>query len=184
MKQLKCTACGNENTNARMKICPICGAKLPKPIYKKWWFWLLIVFSVVIISSIAGASSSDNNAGKGSSGSSNVNTTTYTEVNLQTIIDELEENAMKAEATYEGKYIKFKAKIKSIDSDGYSITVEPTTADEWNILDRATCYIKTDAQTSFIMNKSVGDTVVIKGKVKSVGDFGGYYINIDSIENP
>ena len=38
-KQKACPACGNTEINSKMSKCPNCGAKLSKPIYKKWWFW-------------------------------------------------------------------------------------------------------------------------------------------------
>ena len=37
-----CKNCGNPLPE-KAKVCPLCGAKNKKPIYKKWWFWLIIV---------------------------------------------------------------------------------------------------------------------------------------------
>lgn len=40
-----CKNCGNPLPE-KATVCPSCGAKNKKPIYKKWWFWLIIVLIV------------------------------------------------------------------------------------------------------------------------------------------
>lgn len=56
-KSCTCKACGAEiRTGA--KFCQYCGAKIEKPIYKKWWFWLIVV---AVIGSI-GKSGDDTSA--------------------------------------------------------------------------------------------------------------------------
>ena len=49
-KIIKCKVCGREIAK-NAKVCPGCGAKNTKPIYKKVWFWLLIVFLFIGITS-------------------------------------------------------------------------------------------------------------------------------------
>lgn len=49
----KCKICGRDIA-ANAKICPGCGAKNKKPIYKRWWFWAIIILIFI------GASNSDN----------------------------------------------------------------------------------------------------------------------------
>lgn len=59
-KMTKCKSCNSDiATNA--KTCPTCGAKIKKPIYKKWWFWLLIVIVVVAIGSASGSDEGNTN---------------------------------------------------------------------------------------------------------------------------
>ncbi len=48
-KIVKCTTC-NEEIAASAKVCPKCGAKVKKPLYKKWWIWLL---ALIVIGAIA-----------------------------------------------------------------------------------------------------------------------------------
>ena len=96
------------------------------------------------------------------------------------MIDELKENALRAQNKYNNLYVEITGKISSFDSSGYYISVEATNAGEWNI-DTIMCYIKNDTQKNFLMEKAVGDTVTIKGKIISVGEFLGYSLNIDSI---
>lgn len=171
-KQMVCPACGNEEINEKMKKCPKCGFKLPKPIYKKWWFWTVIVIGVLII---AGAGS---NSG---SGSSTNNSREYSKVEIQQMIDDLDENALKAENTYKNAYVEITGKIANFDSSGSYITVEAVNAGEWN-LDTIMCYIKNEEQLKYLLEKSKGDRVTIKGKIVSVGEFLGYSLDIDSIE--
>lgn len=45
-----CKSCGTQIAK-NAKVCPACGAKNGKPIYKKWWFWVILI---VIICGIGG----------------------------------------------------------------------------------------------------------------------------------
>ena len=118
----------------------------------------------------------------GDSGDTNEPTTekSYQKIDLQTMLDELEENALRAESKYQDAYVEVTGKIAGFDSDGSYITIEPVYADKWNF-DTVMCYIRNDTQKNFIIEKSVGDKVTIQGKIISVGEFLGYSLNIDSI---
>ncbi len=163
--------------------------KKKKSIFKRWWFWVIIA---VVIIGIVGSTSSepstpstpnDNIGTSNNDSTGNKNNSSkkeYQKVDLQTIIDELKDNALRAESKYQNAYIEFTGKISNIDSDGSYISVEPTYADEWNF-DTIMCYIKSSDQKNFILEKSVGDQVTIKGKVISIGEVMGYSLNIDSI---
>jgi|GEM_PF-4593958 len=52
-KMKNCKHCGQEIA-ASAKVCPYCGGKNKKPIYKRVWFWLLIVGALLIGVSSAG----------------------------------------------------------------------------------------------------------------------------------
>lgn len=171
--------------------------KKKKSIFKRWWFWVII--AIIAIGIIGSSSSSDPNEpiepNQPSITNSNLETNNensdvnkneepikqeYQKVDLQTIIDELNDNALRAESKYQNAYLEFTGKIAVIDSDGTYITVEPSNANEWNF-NTVMCYIKGDDQKNFIIEKSVGDQVTIKGKVISIGEVLGYSLNIDSI---
>jgi len=169
-----------------MKKCPTCGTKLSKPIYKKWWFWVIIVLAVAIIAGGSSASGDESNSDQGTSQETTSaaveeSTTKYTKVDLQQMIDELKENALKAEKTYNGTYVEVTGKISNFDSNGSYITIEAINAGEWNI-DTIMCYIKNDDQLNYLIEKSIGDKITIKGKIIRVGEVLGYSLNIDSIE--
>lgn len=174
---MKCKKCGQE-VDKKAIVCTACGCKIKKPIYKKWWFWSLIV----VIISIIGGSSGNNETSTNTTNetSKEVEQIVYEAVDLQTMFDDLSNNAMKAENKYQKKYIEFECKISSFDSDGSYISVEPVGADEWNFT-TAMCYIKNDSQKEFLVEKNVGDTLTIRGRVKSIGEVFGYSIDINEV---
>lgn len=45
-KLITCKHCGAEIASSA-KVCPKCGGKNKKPIYKKWWFWLIVVLLII-----------------------------------------------------------------------------------------------------------------------------------------
>lgn len=47
-KMTKCKVC-QADIAANAKVCPQCGAKNKKPIFKKWWFWSLIIIVVIVV---------------------------------------------------------------------------------------------------------------------------------------
>lgn len=195
---MNCKKCGNE-VEKGIKICPNCGAKLnKKPIFKKWWFWVIVVFAVVMVAANSGGDDSKTNAPVNnesiaqSTASINESTEskaeeikkeekiTYESVELQTMIDDLKSNALKAEKTYQNKYVEISGKIKTFDSDGDYITIEPTNASEWNF-DTVMCKIKNDDQLNFLLEKNVGDAVTVKGQITSIGEVLGYSVNIAEV---
>ena len=177
---MNCKKCGQE-IDKKAVICVNCGCKVRKPLFKRWWFWILVVLVVAIIGS-ALSDNGSNTSGDSNNIGSNVSQqdTTYETVELQTMFDELDANAMKAENKYQGKYVEFKCKISNFDSDGSYISVEPVNASEWNFT-TAICYIKDDTQKDFLLQKNVDDEITIKGKIKSIGEILGYSIDIKEV---
>lgn len=177
-----CKKCQREIDNGAV-ICVHCGCKVKKPFYKKWWVWCIAaVILIALVSGTTGEQSSDNPSQPASEGTETADEIiTYEAVDLSVMFEDLNSNAMKAEEKYQNKQIEFTAKIKSFDSDGKYVSVEPTNADEWNF-NSATCYIKNDEQKSFLIEKNVGDVVTVKGKVKSIGEIMGYSIDIAEVQ--
>lgn len=173
---MNCKKCGQE-IDKKAVICTVCGCKIKKPIYKKWWFWAIII----VIIAIAGAGgNSDNNETSTNTTPKETEEIVYEVVDLQTMFDDLDSNAMKAETKYQKKYVEFECKVKSFDSDGSYISVEPLGASEWNFI-TAVCNIKNDTQKDFLVEKNVGDSITIKGRVKSIGEVLGYTIDINEV---
>lgn len=188
---MNCKKCGQE-VDKKAVICPGCGCKIKKPFYKKWWFWTIIVVVVIVAVSSGGNDDATSaidgetpvveteSAVTGVVLTDKADEIVYEEVDLQTMFDDLEANAMKAENNYMKKYIEFECKIASFDSDGSYISVEPVNASEWNFK-TAMCYIKNDTQKTFLIEKNVGDRIKVKGKVKSIGEILGYSIDISEV---
>lgn len=175
---MNCKKCGNE-VDKKAVICTNCGCKIKKPIFKKWWFW--VVIAIVVIAIGASGGSDETTVTNNGSTQNQVEEIVYEAVDLQTMFDELDANAMKAEANYQKKNVEFECKIKSFDSDGSYISVEPVGASKWNFVS-AMCYIKNDTQKEFLIQKNVGDIITIKGKVKSIGEVLGYSIDINEVQ--
>ena len=173
-----CKKCKQE-IDKKASICVHCGCKVSKPIFKKWWFWAIIV---IIIIAISGGSADD--AGKTDTSSNETKTEApivYEAQDLSVMFEDLKSNAMKAEEKYKNKNIEFSAKINNFDSDGKYIGVKAVNSDEWDF-NSAMCYIKNDKQKEFLINKNIGDTITIKGKVKSIGEVLGYSIDIAEVQ--
>ena len=51
----------------------------------------------------------------------------YTAVTVAEMVEMLESNAMKAEATYQDQYVEITGRLGNIDSDGKYITLYPST---------------------------------------------------------
>lgn len=177
----KCKHCQSE-IDDKAKICPNCNKKQGSAGKT-----VLIVVGVIVALGVIGNLLPDDETTGGSGGSadtsSGAETTApieYTEVNLKDMFDALNENALKAEKEYQDAYIKFTGAINNIDSDGSYITVKAI-GDDWGF-DRVQCYITDDSQLDFIIEKKVGDTVTVSGKVKSIGELLGYSLDIYTIE--
>lgn len=59
-KMIKCKSCNND-ISSDAKACPNCGAKVKKPIYKKWWFWLIVIVLFIGIISASGGDEANTN---------------------------------------------------------------------------------------------------------------------------
>ena len=183
---MNCKKCGNE-IDKKATICPNCGVKIKKPIYKKWWFWVLIVLVCLVLGAAFGGTDDNNSADNNiitsentTQNISNVETKTYEKIELQTMIDDLKENALKAEKTYNNQYIEITGKITNFDSNGSYISIESETAGDFNF-DTVSCNINNQEQQNLLLEKSIGDIVTIRGKVTSVGEVLGYSIKIEEI---
>lgn len=180
-----CRKCGREiEGNARE--CSYCGTpvKRRKPVYKKWWFWVLMGLATIITLAAVGGSEEGETSGTDtpSTPSSSIvsEEKVYEVVDLRKMIDELDENALKAERTYQDKYVEVVGVITNFDSDGSYISIEPVNADAWDFTS-VTCDISNDEQLDFLLEKSVGDKITIKGQVTSIGEILGYSIEIDEV---
>ena len=164
-----CKHCGTEIAKSA-KICPACGGKNPKPLYKRVWFWLLLV--VVLITALLGCDTSEPAPAP--------EDREYVEVTVDEMFDELDTNALNAEEKYKDMYVSVKGNLSVIDSDGDYIAIKPLNKEY--TLDSVHCRITNDEQLETVKGLSVGDTIVVKGKITDIGEVTGFYLNIDSIE--
>lgn len=189
-KMVTCKHCGAEIA-ASAKVCPQCGGKNKKPIYKRPWFIVVIIIIIIGAIGSAGGDKTSNEAGKNdtqvtsSDDSSNAQMEseapkiTYTAYAVSDLMDDLNENALRAADKYKDQYVELTGRLNVIDSSGKYISIVPVD-DEFAILG-VQCYIKTEDQKTAIMDMSIGDTLVVKGKIKDVGEVMGYSLDIDEV---
>ena len=189
-KMVTCKHCGTEIA-ASAKVCPKCGGKNKKPIYKRPWFIALIVIIIIGAIGSAGGDKTSNEAGNNDTQvttSENTNSTqtesetpeiTYTAYEVSELMDDLNGNALKAAEKYKDQYVELTGRLNVIDSSGKYISIVPTD-DEFAIMG-GQCYIKTEEQKAAVMEMSIGDTLVVKGKIKDVGEVLGYSLDIDEV---
>lgn len=106
----------------------------------------------------------------------------YEKVDLQTMLDDLEINALRAEETYQDMYVEITGEVRNFDSDGKYISIVPSGASDW-CFDWVQCYLTDPAHKTFLLGKNVGDVVTIKGKVSSIGEIIGYHVDIAEISD-
>jgi hypothetical protein len=175
-KMKVCSTCGKEIAKSA-KVCPFCGVKNKKPIYKRVWFWVLMVFLFFGIVVNLGGKSENTSVSKTTEETQQI---TYEKVGADKLAADLKGNAMNASETYKGKYLEITGKLNVIDAQGsYISIVDPT--DSFAIIG-VTCYIKGNEDVkNQIKGLSIGDTVTVKGKITDVGEVFGYSLTIDSV---
>ena len=173
----KCKYCRSE-IDDKATVCPYC----KRSQINIGCLTGIVILLLALLFLIIGAVSSGEESASGGTDTGKTDTAPieYTVVDLKTMLDELDANALKAERDYQNAYIEFTGDISVIDSDGDYIAV----CESGNrfTFKNITCYIKNDAQLDVVLTKSVGDTVTVKGKIKSIGEVLGYTLDIDSIQ--
>ena len=184
-KMTTCKHCGQEIA-ASAKVCPHCGGKNKPSIYKRWWFIAIIV--IIVLAAIGGSGSSDSSGSTSStatsktavSSSSSEAAIEYTAYTVTELSEDLDSNALKAADKYKGQYVELTGRLSVIDSNGKYISIVDST-DDWAITG-VQCYIKNDEQKQVVMDMSIGDEIVVKGKITDVGEVLGYFL--DMTETP
>lgn len=178
-KLTNCASCGAEVATSA-KTCPQCGAKVKRPITKKWWFWVVVV---VIIAAIVGGTSGSKSGDKPAPDESVIpqQPISYTHYNVTELFDALKNNAMKAQSDFKDQYVEIEGYLDVVDSDGKYIGVGAAPNDYNYILQNVQCYIKDDTQKQQIMEIGTESPITVRGKIISVGEVLGFSMNIDSI---
>lgn len=174
-----------------------------KPIYKKWWFWVIVILVIGAIGSSMGdeeaekvdkqaeTKEADNKETEAQEVTEETTeegteeetepTISYTKYQVSKMMDELSDNALKAEDKYNKQYVEITGELSVIDSSGKYISL--FSEKEEFAITGVQCYIKNDTQKEQVMEISKGDMLTIKGKITGVGEVLGYSLDIDEIVN-
>ena len=121
---MNCKNCGNE-VNKKAVICPNCGCKIKKPIFKKWWFWVIIVILVILIGFPSGEN--DNSVASDSPQINEVANEQAKELTREEYIEACEtidfETLSRNPDKYEGKKYGFTGEIIQVQESSYGNTV-------------------------------------------------------------
>lgn len=106
----------------------------------------------------------------------------YTEVDLNTLMTELKENALNAAEKYKGKDVKIvHGVLKNIDSDGDYISLNGD-QNKLNIVHNMMVMTKSKEVKDQVRQLKVGQSLVIYGHIDDVGEVIGYKVHADKIE--
>lgn len=143
------------------------------PIYKKWWFWIIIVILIIAI-----IPTSNNGEGDEKQADETQTETSleYLMISVTELVNDLEGNALNAKEQYEGKCVEISGRVDVIDASGEYICLYPENS-EWSLLS-VQCSIENKEQREFVKTISTGDIVTLRGKITSVGEVLGYYLDI------
>ncbi len=104
----------------------------------------------------------------------------YNSYTVAKLIQELESNAMNAKDAHTGEYVKITGRIDSIDADGKSFYLYPSN-NNW-AFQGVLCVVQTDEQKEKLKSFKSGNNVTVKGKITSVGEVLGYYMDVYIIQ--
>ena len=103
----------------------------------------------------------------------------YTKIDIDTMENDLENNAAAAKDTYNGKYFEITGRLGTIDSDLKYISLVSTT-DEWDIIG-IHCTLRNQNVKDIVKTLAKDQTIVVKGRITDVGEVLGYYLDVDEI---
>jgi len=103
--------------------------------------------------------------------------TSMESVNVEDMLLDLEQNEMRAQKKYSGKWFKITGTLGSMDSEGEYFSLEGNVFRMVSIH----CKLPKDKReqlTDKLINMEKGDQIVVKGKVTDMGEIMGYHVTI------
>lgn len=104
----------------------------------------------------------------------------YQQVEANFLLTTLEENALRAENTYQDAYLEITGELSVIDSDGQYISITRTD-DEISFVN-IQCDITEESQLDKVLEMNIGDKIIVKCQVTSIGEILGYMVDIHDLE--
>lgn len=138
---------------------------------------IAVLIFIVIVSNLIGAiGGTPDNDNSSSTASQSI---TYTTYDVSDLMDDLDSNSLKASDKYKDQYVRLTGQLNVIDSSGKYISITPT-GEEYAITG-VLCNINSEDQKKAIADMSIGDKIVVKGKISDVGEVLGYTLDMDEV---
>jgi hypothetical protein len=103
----------------------------------------------------------------------------YDITTVDSMIDILKSNALKAKKTFQNKNIEVTGQLANIDSDGDYFTLFPL-VDEFNLVG-IHCSVTNEEQLDKLMRFDKNQCITIRGQITDVGEVLGYYLDVHDI---
>lgn len=102
----------------------------------------------------------------------------YQSVDVEQLIQELENNALKASQNYRGKNVAVYGRLSNIDSDGAYFNVSGDSLSLYSVQ----CYVKKNKTIlDTLSNLSIDTYVTVYGKITDVGEIMGYSLDVTKL---
>lgn len=177
----KCKHCQSDIPK-KAKVCPNCRKKQK---HTGLGVFLIVVGVLVFLIALSGGSDDEKTqsekATTNSNSVENEKTIEYLAVDVDTLMDTLNNNALKAKDSYQNQYLEITGRLAVIDSNGQYIGVFPQ-KNQWAITG-VQCYVKDSEAKEKIMNLSTDDVITVRVKITDVGEVMGYSANIIEFVN-
>lgn len=140
-----------------------------------------IIVAIGIVGAIAGGGSSDSEGSSSGSGTTSTKkgapaeptpAPEFVSVTADELKKALDENALKAENTYNDSYLEVKGRLSVIDSDGKYISL--ASMNDFIDLTGVQCYIKNDEQRNQVMEMKKDDIITVRIHITKIGEIMGY----------
>ena len=104
----------------------------------------------------------------------------YKPVTVKSLYKELNENALRAEKTYQDSYVEVTGYLSSIDSDGAYFSIVGTR--EMFDFEFVRCNIDSDKVIDKLINFNESDSITVYGQITSIGEILGYTLDVIDIK--
>ena len=205
-KMITCKHCGAEIA-AGAKVCPRCGGKNSKPIYKRPWFIALAV--LIVLGAAAGsggkketgtasqqaAVQSPNGSGQAQAGAAQAGAGTsvvevtesvtvaetepeYLAITSTDLIGAYNENQVKCKQLYDGQYLEVTGPVQSVGTDVLNQTFVCLGSETEYTFVGIQCYTKNEDTINQISELKEGDVITVRG----IGSCGSLSFDLNKIE--
>lgn len=139
------------------------------------------ILAVLILIGILANAGGNDSSSQGASGSAAANSAAAEpaiEVSAETLLSELEANALKAESTYKDNVVKVTGDVSNVDAQGKYFSVEGD-SDKFRLVSVKANI--TPEQKAQVAEFSMGQEITFTGTVTNVGEVMGYSIKVSEI---